>query len=190
MYAVVRSNAHPPVVQYVGFAAGLLLLAATWVIIYGTEALFTEAFLVGYYCCVTDADLPALGTWARSISDFFHGAPGKHLPSLLFIAVNAAFLLTFLHNQRTWHRQRTYWIPFAFALTNVLYVLTTFMLVSASWAIAASLLGPQLSAYKGFDRTWLGIASHLLLWALLWAGQWIVLAKLRLRQTVKTQIVE
>jgi hypothetical protein len=117
---------------------------------------------VGYYCCVSEQDLPAVGTLERTLSDFFRASPGKHLPSLVFVAVNASIFAS-----RMLKARRKAWLPFLFVLLNVLYLAASIWLVGISWSISEWVVGPLTSAYKGYDRTWYGIVLHLLLWGIL-----------------------
>jgi len=80
-FAIRACNALKQVLP-LAFPLGVILLLGTWVVLYWSESLFTESHLVGYYCCVSEQDLPAIGTLERTISDFFRISPGKHLPSL------------------------------------------------------------------------------------------------------------
>ena len=142
------------------FALGVIALIGTWVILYWTESLFTESHLVGYYCCVTEQDLPTHGTLERMLSDFFRTSPGMHLPSLIFVAVNAGFFIVHIR-----HAHRNYWwLPYLFIAFNILYLIVTVGLFGVSWSISDRMVGRQTSAYKGYDRTWYGIALHLMLW--------------------------
>ena len=61
------------------FVLGIVVLVGTWTALYLGEALFTESHLVGYYCCVTEQELPATGSLERTMSDFFGNLPGRHL---------------------------------------------------------------------------------------------------------------
>jgi hypothetical protein len=138
---------------------GTLLLLGVWTVLYWSEMLFTESHLVGYYCCVTEQDLPAAGTLARALSDFFRGSVGQHLPSALFIALSAG--LTLKGMIRTEQRVQAL---FLFALLGILFLGASLALVTLSWSISAWLVGPFTDAYKGYDRTWYGIVLHFLLW--------------------------
>ena len=142
------------------YLLSIVLLLATWGALYWSEALFTESHLVGYYCCVSEQDLPAIGTLERTLSDFFGTSLGKHLPSLLFISIIAAIFLRGMRKKRG-----NVWLPFLFVLLGLLYLVVDFWLINISWSISNSLVGPQTSAYKGYHRTWYGIALHLILWA-------------------------
>lgn len=143
------------------FALGVVLLIGTWTVLYWSESLFTESHLVGYYCCVTEQDLPAHGTLERTLSDFFRTFPGMHLPSLVFVAANVGLFAI-----SVWRGGRNYWwLPILFVACSVLYLLVDYELVVVSWSISDRLVGPQTSVYKGYSRTWYGIVMHLMLWA-------------------------
>jgi hypothetical protein len=143
------------------FVLGVALLFGTWTVLYWSESLFTESHLAGYYCCVTEQDLPASGTLERAVSDFFRASPGIHLPSLVFVAANVGI---FAISERYARRRNCWWLPFLFIAYSILYLLIDFWLVIVSWSISDWLLGPQTSAYKGYHRTWYGIVLHLMLW--------------------------
>lgn len=137
------------------FLLGVVLLLGTWVVLYWTESLFTESHLVGYYCCVSEQDLPAMGTLERTISDFFRTSPGKHWPSLLFVSVSASIFTTRMRKARG-----KVWLPFVFALFNIFYLVVDFWLMGVSWSISDWVVGPLRGAYKGYHRTWYGIVSQ------------------------------
>lgn len=142
------------------FAAGFVVLVGAWALLYSTESMFTEAFLGGYYCCATEQDLPQSGTLERTLSDFFQTSPGKHLPSLLFVGANVALFAFSLRRQR----KLVWWLPWLLIALTVLYILADFELMVFSWAISNRLVGPRTSVYAGYERTWYGIALHLVLW--------------------------
>lgn len=142
------------------FALGVIVLIGTWIVLYWMESLFTESHLVGYYCCVTEQDLPAIGTLERTLSDLFRASPGMHLPALIFVALNAGL---FANSVRRTHRN-FWWLPYLFIAFNTLYLLVDFGLVGVSWSISNWGVGPQTNAYKGYHRTWYGIVLHLMLW--------------------------
>jgi hypothetical protein len=142
------------------FAAGFVVLAATWTMLYRTEAMFTESHLVGYYCCATEQDLPESGTLERTLSDFFRTSPGKHLPSLLFVGAYAGLFAVSLRRGS----KRAWWLPWLFIIFSIIYILVDFQLLVVSWSIGDLLVGPQTGIYKGYERTCYGIALHLILW--------------------------
>ena len=105
------------------FAVGIVALIGTWALLYSVESLFTESHLVGYYCCVTEQDLPALGTLERTLSDFFRG---MHLPSLVFVAVNLCLFVMSVRRARN----NYWWLPYLFIICNILYLQASSRLVS------------------------------------------------------------
>jgi len=143
-------------------AASFLLLAAligTWTALYWAESLFTESHLVGYSCCVTEEDLPALGTLERTASDFFRTFPGKHLPPLVFVSASVA-----LFAMRMAKAQTKRGLPLLFVTLNLLYLVADFWLVGISWSLSDRLNGPWAIPYTGYYRTGYGIALHVALW--------------------------
>lgn len=163
------------------FLVGVALLFGAWMVIYWSESLFTESHLVGYYCCVTDQDLPARGTLARTASDIFRTFPGKHLLSLIFVTAN---LWCSVHSLKSARGAYPWWLPFLFVVCGIVYLLTSFWLVGISWSISNRLVGPQTSAYKGYDRTWYGIVLHLMLWV----GYFAALSKVATKLTSKSPV--
>lgn len=143
------------------FVIGIVALAGTWIALYWGESLFTESHLVGYYCCVTEQDLPAPGTLDRTLSDFFRTSPGMYVPVLVFVAANVGFFAISMKRGG----KNVWWLPFLFVAFNIFYLIVDFELLAASWAIGDWFLGRQTSVYKGYGRTWYGIVLHLMLWA-------------------------
>jgi hypothetical protein len=161
------------------FAAGFAVLVAAWALLYWTESMFTESFLGGYYCCAAEHDLPEPGTVERTLSDFFQTSPGKHLPSLLFVGANVGFFAFSLRRKR----RLAWWLPWMFIVLIIIYILADFELLVLSWAISNRVLGPRTGIYAGYERTWYGIALHLMLWAAFFAtisvALWRLLPKSR-----------
>jgi hypothetical protein len=147
------------------FATGFVVLAATWVLLYWTESMFTESHLVGYYCCAAEYDLPESGTLERTLSDFFRTSPGKHLPSLLFVGANIGLFAFSLRRER----KLVWWLPWLFIVLTIVYILADFELLVFSWAISNQFVGPPTGPYAGYERTWYGIALHLMLWTAFFA---------------------
>ncbi len=142
------------------FVIGVLVLLGTWTVLYWWESVFTESHLVGYYCCVSEQDLPAIGTMERTLSDFFRASPGKQFPGLLFLVTCAAIFV--IGPRRA--RDEYWWLPFLFSVFNILYFGASLVLVELSWSFSNSLVGPKTGAYAGYHRTWFGIALHITLW--------------------------
>lgn len=153
---------------------GIVVLVGTWAALYWAESLFTESHLVGYYCCVTEQDLPAPGTLERTVHDFFLTSPGMHLPAVVFVAANVCFFALSLRRGRGHY----WWLPFLFVAFNLLYLWLDFELLTVSWLISNRLVGPQTSVYKGYERTWYGILLHLMGWGALFLTLRIVVKRL------------
>lgn len=145
------------------FALGVAMLIGTWRISYEMESWFTESHLVGYTCCVTEQDLPAVGTPERTLSDFFRVSPGMHLPSLVFVMAN---LTLFVISVRRAPRDY-WWLPYLFVALNIVYLLVDLMFTGLSWSIGDWVAGPRTTVYAGYSRTWYGIVMHLILWVCL-----------------------
>jgi hypothetical protein len=172
---VMRSN--PSILRSVVpilFWIGVVLLLGTWIVLYWSESLFTESHLVGYYCCVTEQDLPTPGTLERMASDFFRTSPGMHLLPLVFVVANAG-----IFGISVWHarKRKCWWLPFLFVAFGTLYLPTDLCLVRVSWLISDWLVGPLTSAYKGYHRTWYGVVLHLMLWL----GYFVMLSRVSIK---------
>ena len=146
---------------------GVVLLLGTWVLLYQMESFFTESHLRIYYCehCAPWPGFPPAtppGALELTVSDFFRGSPGKHLPSVVFVAVNIS-----LFASRMLKVRRKTWLPFLFVLLNGLYLAVDSWLVGISWSISQWVVGsPHGGAYRGYAYTWYGIVLHLLLWGI------------------------
>jgi len=165
------------------FGLGVVLLLGTWMVLYWFESLFTESHLVGYYCCVTEQDLPAPGTLERAASDFFRTSSGMHLSPFSFVVANAGLFAISVWYAR---RRNCWWLPFLFIAFSILYLLVAFWLVSVSWFISDWLVGPLTSAYKGYHRTWYGIVLHLMLWF----GYFVMLSSVPMKLKAESQAID
>jgi hypothetical protein len=102
-----------------------------------------------------------LGTWQRTINDFFAVFPGTILPSFLFILIEIIiFSFKFPRSDN-----RT-WLPAAFALANFLFLAADLTVTNLSWTVSNWLVGPRVGIDAGFHRTWYGIVAHLILWTI------------------------
>ncbi len=143
------------------FVMGIAVLIGTWAISYEMESWFTESHLVGYTCCVTEQDLPAVGTLERTMSDFFRVSPGMHLPSLIFVVANLTLFVIGLRGAQ----KSQWWLPYLFIALNIVYLLVDLLSTGFSWSIGDWVAGPRTTVYAGYYRTWYGIVLHLILWA-------------------------
>jgi hypothetical protein len=104
-------------------------------------------------------ELQKIGPLERAISDFFRTSPGRDLPAVLLVLVNAGLFISAIRKAHS-----TSWLPLLFALFNILYILGEFWFVGVSWSISGWVVGPRTSPYQGYHRTWYGIVLHFALW--------------------------
>jgi hypothetical protein len=155
------------VASYTIFTVGLLLLIGSWIVLYWWAALFTEALLVPWRCCGLET-IPSPDTWQRVINDFFANSPGRHLPSILLVAVSAAVLAVRLNRAK-----RKTWIPMIFLLAHILLFGADLIVTGMSWGLSNLIVGPRVGGIDaGFHRTWYGIAAHFILWTAFF-GFWL-----------------
>lgn len=64
---------------------GYISLLTTWYIIIVMLSAFTEGWLAPWD---TQRTRPSLGTWERSVNDFFEGIPGSLLPALTILCIS------------------------------------------------------------------------------------------------------
>lgn len=75
---------------------GMIGLAVSWYALFVWVAALTEGLLLPWDLA---ADRSSLGTWSRTINDFFEGTPGSLLPAAATVGCSAAiFALRLLKN--------------------------------------------------------------------------------------------
>jgi len=148
------------------FISGSVLLVGTWFFLSLFILLVTEASFVPWDC-VHVSLRPPLGTWQRTVNDFFEGPPGSFLPSVAVIGVSlTAFLVGTLRN-----RSRPP-LPGAFALTNVAFVLAEVLLLDVAYRLPILRLPePRLPIDVGYHHTWPAILTTTVLVAVLFLVQ-------------------
>lgn len=142
------------------FATGGLVLAILWWAIFISEGFFAESHLASYYCCLTPEELQKIDLLDRLVSDFFRTSPGREVPALLFVAVSGLLFVSALRQAANPAA-----VLFAFGLLSLGYLVADYVLTGLSWSVSHIIVGPQLTAYKGYGRTWYGIVAHAALWA-------------------------
>jgi hypothetical protein len=151
----------PNPLRFALFTAGLLMLALAWLVWFWWISLFTEALLVPWYCCGLDA-MPAVGSWQRTVNDFFATRPGSVLPSVTMITIGFAIV-----GARIIKAKNRVWLPLAFAGLYFLLLAADLVVTNLSWALSNWLVGPRIGGIDaGYHRTWYGILAHLVLWCL------------------------
>jgi len=117
----------------------------------------TEGRLVVKNCCPPS---PPLGTLARAMSNFFEVPPGSILPAVLVLTISATiFMLRMVRS-----RQR-FWLPLAFAITNLLFFVGALFLIMVADGLADLWCPPN---YVGYLATGPSILALVLALGLLW----------------------
>lgn len=131
------------------FGSGTLLLVGTWCFLFVWIAAMTEGWLVPWDC-IGPPERPPLGTWARTVNDFFEVPPGSILPGVVFIVASASIFVA--RTARTTNRAL---LPWAFAATNVIFFLVdSYLVMGAHQLPDLWLLEPRPPLDVGYHRTW------------------------------------
>ncbi len=123
--------------------AGSGLLIGSWVVLYWLQLLSTEALLAPWYCCDLGA-LPALGTWQRTVNDFFAAPLGSILPSVALVLTGIT-----IFGVRMRRAENPVWLPLAFFLANMLLLAADLFVTELSWAHQTAWTGPGLLRQPG-----------------------------------------
>ena len=92
--------------------AGFLTLLLSWLAVFWILAFLTELILVPWDTAITR---PAVGTWQRTVNDFFETPPGSYIIPALLLA--GSMSVVFHSRQRPWWR---------FALLNLVFSVGSF----------------------------------------------------------------
>ena len=131
------------------FGSGTLLLVGTWFFLFVMIAVMTEGWLVPWDC-IGPPERPPLGTWARTVNDFFEVPPGSILPGVVFIVASASIFV--VGTARTTNRAL---LPWAFAATNVIFfLLDSYLVMGAHQLPDLWLPQPRPPLDAGYHRTW------------------------------------
>jgi hypothetical protein len=148
------------------FIGGTVLLAGTWFLISFFMLAATEGWLVPWDC-VHVSLRPPLGTWERTVNDFFEGPPGSFLPALGFMLVSVTIFL--VGTLRTRGRSL---LPGALAVTNLAFALAHILLLDVADRLPILRLPePRPAIDVGYYRTWPAILITAVLVGLLFAVQ-------------------
>lgn len=151
------------------FIGGTVLLVGAWFLSTFFILVATEAWLVPWDC-VHVSLRPPLGSWERTVNDFFEGPPGSFLPALGFMLVSVALFL--VGTLRT--RRRTL-LPGALAATNLAFVLADVLLLDVADRLPIRRLPePRPLIDVGYHRTWPAV----LITAVLALGLFLVQARM------------
>lgn len=152
----------------VAFGGGTLLLVGTWCFLGLMILAATEGSLVPWDC-ICASERPPLGTWERTVNDFFEVLPGSILPGSVFIVVSASVFVA-----RVARTKNRVLLPWSFAATNVIFFLVdSFLVIRAHQLSDLWLPQPRPPLDVGYHRTWPAI----LVWSVLLVVLFVVQSK-------------
>ncbi len=149
--------------KHIIFAVGIILLIGTWYLLYLWLMAITESWLVPWDTW-SEPVRPLLGTPDRAVNDFFESGWGSYLPALIIIIASLGLFMVktvFFKTQQTS-------LPWLFAISNFVFLLSSLMLSSIGWQLADLWLSqPRPNIDVGYHRTWPMIVMEVILSALL-----------------------
>jgi len=144
------------------FIGGVLLLIGTWYFLFMYVAAMTEGWLVPWDCWPA-SERPPLGTWARTVNDFFEIPPGSILPGVVVVTISAGIFLS-----RTSRATKRTLLPLAFATTNLLLLVVDVFLVAVAHQLPDLWRAPN---DIGYHQTWPSILVTTILLSALFVVQ-------------------
>lgn len=150
---------------------GGMFLLGTWMVLYVWIVLATDALLGpwrGSNCCSLETQ-PALGTLARTASDFFDTAPGLYIPACIIIGLSAGIFAV-----RVVRSRDKVGVLLAFAWINCLVIVGDLLSMPLAhaltdWWWSRPTFGQGFDA--GYHRTWLPLLVTVLWLAVLFMWQ-------------------
>lgn len=157
------------------FIGGTLLLVGTWCLLFMFTAAMTEGWLAPWDTVPVEFR-PPVGSWQRSLDDFFEAWPGAILPGIVVVLVSASIFV--IRTVRTMNRVL---LPLAFAATNFIFILVDSFLATLAHRLPNLWLPqPRPSIDAGYHRTWPAIlVTTILLIILLLVQSKVVLKRNR-----------
>ncbi len=156
MKTIVQNKLFAQACRLAVFIGGLVLLAGTWFFLFIWIAAMTEGTLAPWDVA---PGRPPLGTFERSLNDFFEGAPGVYLPAALVIAASACLFIA-----RLTRPDNKTWLPLEFAATNLAFVVAfTILAIPLHYLPNLWLPQPRPAIDAGYHRTWTGILAEAIL---------------------------
>ena len=131
------------------FVGGTAVLVAIWCLLFVWMAAMTEGWLVPWDC-VHISLRPPLGSWQRTVNDFFEAPPGALLPAAAFVAVGVS-----MFGFGSARRASRPLLPWAFAATYVVFFLVQIILLPLAHRLPDLWLPqPRPPLDVGYHRTW------------------------------------
>jgi hypothetical protein len=144
-------------------ANGLVFLVLTWFFLFWFVSLTVGRLLAPWDQWLHFAPPP--NTWERQLNDFFSQDVVQILIAMLIVVLSGIlFLFGIFRNP-----QNRILLPLAFALTNLLYLILSFLIIILTNLIDLRLIQSQSSVDIGYHRIWpeillQGILLGLLIW--------------------------
>lgn len=129
--------------------AGLLTLLVSWLLLFAWVALNTETFLAPWDL---SANRMPVGTWQRTINDFFEGFPGSITPAIITILTSICIFL-----YKILKVSNKYVLPFSFAFTNIVCIAISVPLIFVAIRIPSVWLPVRYRLDEGYERSWIAI---------------------------------
>jgi len=163
---------------------GGMALLGTWWILYMWVSAMTEGWLAPWDLLPV-SQRPPLGTWQRTLNDFFEGQPGVTLLAKIVVAASALlFIMRVVRN-----RNRAF-LSLEFATLNLLFiVLDLIVVIPAHWLPSLWLAQPRPPLDAGYHRTWPAIVVTACLLLVLFHAQATGWLTKRLRMSAKVQVL-
>ncbi|NJL54325.1 hypothetical protein HC928_03435 [bacterium] len=143
--------------------AAIIVLLISWITLFYLVNVLTEVTLVPYDT-MPISERPPIGTWQRTLNDFFERPPANYLPSIVFLAASLGISWPIIRHDTA--------ASMRLAGINVVCILALFiitMILGVVRLIVFPALDPQ--SYDGSILMGCGIAVVIICW-LFW--QWRV----------------
>lgn len=149
-----------------GFSFAILIL--TWYAMFVFVTLRLGGTLVPWE--MWGAQLPASGSWEQTVNDLFRSTAVRSVCATIAISPSVvAFCFAVRQQTSRFARQ---WLPAAFAITNIGFIILLIATVPlANWFADIWLPQPRPQIDVGYHRTWLGFVFLCVLLTLLYIVQ-------------------
>jgi hypothetical protein len=131
------------------FFVSTLALLASWLLLFAWIVLTTESFLAPWDL---SANRMPIGTWQRTLNDFFESFPGSIVPAT--ITTLASICIFIYRNLRVTNRHV---LPISFAFTNIVCIAISIFLTFFAIRIPSLWLPLRYRLDEGYERSWITI---------------------------------
>jgi hypothetical protein len=146
------------------FLGGMLFLVGTWYFLLLWIMGMTEGWLVPWD---TVPGRPPLGTWQRTVNDFFEVPPGAILLAIVVVTISVIIFVA-----RVAQAEHRAWLPLTFAATNLVFMLAdTVLAILAHQLPDLWLPKPRPPIDVGYHRTWPALLVTVVLLVILFLVQ-------------------